>query len=606
MPIRQLEPQLINQIAAGEVVERPSSVVKELLENGLDAAATRIDIDVEQGGIKRLRVTDNGCGIPRDELEMALRRYATSKISTLDDLIRVASLGFRGEALPSIASVSRLTLVSCSTDGNNAWCIEGDGAERFETPKPAVHPMGTSVDIYDLFFNIPARRKFLRTERTEFSHVETVVNRIALSRFDVGFSLQHNQRLIRQYRMARGQADMEQRVVSVCGPRFGEQSFYMEHASAGLRLWGWLAQPTFSRSQADLQYWYVNGRAVKDRMLTHAVRQAYQDVLFHGRHPAYVLYLELDPGLVDVNAHPNKQEIRFRESRLIHDFVFHTLKKVIARLRPGEVSNHVEHHRELTNENHGMLINSEAVGTPSYCAPRQSSALPLNTFDVSEQMDVYQTLSTTAREVESEGGSLIGRDKELPPLGYALAQVHGIYIVAQNAHGMVLVDMHAAHERITYERLKQEISGEGIQAQTLLVPLVLAVSRNEADITERNRALFDTLGFDIDRLGPETLTIRRVPVILSNVDLQALVHDLLSDLRMHDHSTLIQEAINSVLATMACHGSVRARRTLTVAEMNSLLRAMESTERAAQCNHGRPTWVQLSIDQLDKLFKRGQ
>ena len=606
MPIRQLSPQLINQIAAGEVVERPASVVKELLENSLDAAATRIDIDVVQGGIKRLSVVDNGCGIPKHELEMALRRYATSKISTLDDLIHVGSLGFRGEALPSIASVSRLTLVSCTADGHKGWCIEGDGTARLKPPKPAVHRLGTSVVAHDLFFNIPARRKFLRTERTEFSHIETVVNRIALSHFDVSFDLRHNQRVIRQYRSASGQADMERRLVAVCGARFAEQSVYMEHASAGLRLWGWLAQPTFSRSQADLQYWYVNGRTVKDRVLTHAARQAYQDVLFHGRQPAYVLYLELDPAQVDVNAHPSKHEVRFRESRLIYDFIFHTLKKVIAGLRPGNVSNRVEHHRELVNEKPEVPKSSDAVVIPPYRIPGQNSELPTNRSGVLEQMEVYKTLSKTAREIESETSSSVDHDKEIPPLGYALAQMHGIYIVAQNAHGMVLVDMHAAHERIIYERLKQDVSGEGIQAQTLLVPLVLAVSRSEADIAERNRVLFESLGFELDRLGPEKLTVRSVPIILRDVDLQSLVRDVLSDLRMHGRSDLIQEAVNGVLATMACHGSVRAHRTLTVAEMNSLLRAMESTKRAAQCNHGRPTWVRLSLQELDRLFLRGR
>jgi DNA mismatch repair protein MutL len=602
MPIRQLPPQLINQIAAGEVIERPSSVVKELLENSLDAGATKIAIDVEQGGIKSLRVVDNGCGIPREELEMALQSHATSKISCLDDLNCVSSLGFRGEALPSIASVSQLSLISCAGDGLGGWSIEGNGhGEPYDPPKPAVHPAGTSVEIHDLFFNVPARRKFLRTERTEFSHIENVITRIALSHYGVHFVLRHNQKTVLQFQSAEDRAAMERRIKSVCGSRFADQSVYVEAASAGLRLWGWLAQPSFSRSQADLQYWYVNGRVVKDRVLAHAVRQSYQDVLFHGRHPAYVLYLELDPAQVDVNAHPTKHEVRFRESRLVHDFNFHTLKKVIAELRPGHVSNEVEFPQELINQ---PAVKPQ-TGASSYTPPRQTS-LPMCTAKVMEQMDIYRSLSDAAEKLVSSPGVFNASGNEIPPLGYALAQLHDIYVVAQNAQGMVLVDMHAAHERIIYERLKKDLGDQGIQSQPLLLPVVLSVSRSEADYAEQSQAVFDSLGFELDRLAPEKLAIRRVPLALRDADLQALVQDVLVELKTHGYTTLIQETIHQVLATMACHGSVRAHRSLTLAEMNTLLRDMESTERAGQCNHGRPTWVQLSIDQLDKLFKRGQ
>ncbi len=603
MPIRQLPPQLINQIAAGEVIERPASVVKELLENSLDAGATKITIDVEQGGIKSLRVIDNGCGIPREELEMALQSHATSKISCLDDLTCVSSLGFRGEALPSITSVSQLSLISCAGDGLGGWSIEGKGhGEPYDPPKPAVHSVGTSVEIRDLFFNVPARRKFLRTERTEFSHIENVITRIALSHYSVHFVLRHNQKTVLQFQSAEDRAAMERRIKSVCGSRFADQSVYVETASAGLRLWGWLAQPSFSRSQADLQYWYVNGRVVKDRVLAHAVRQSYQDVLFHGRHPAYVLYLELNPAQVDVNAHPTKHEVRFRESRLVHDFVFHTLKKAIADLRPGHVRNEVEFPQELINQ---PVVKPQTGASSSY-APLRQTSLPMCTAKVAEQMDIYRSLSDAAEKLVSPPGVFNASNNEIPPLGYALAQLHDIYVVAQNAQGMVLVDMHAAHERIIYERLKKDLGDQGIQSQPLLLPVVLSVSRSEADYAEQSQAVFDSLGFELDRLAPEKLAIRRVPLALRDADLQVLVQDVLAELKTHGYTTLIQETIHQVLATMACHGSVRAHRSLTLAEMNTLLRDMESTERAGQCNHGRPTWVQMSIDQLDKLFKRGQ
>ena len=602
MPIRRLPPQLINQIAAGEVVERPASVVKELLENSLDAGATTIDIEVEQGGIKLLRVTDNGCGIHEQELVLALSRHATSKISSLDDLMRVNSLGFRGEALPSIASVSRILLTSFTEAGGNGWRIRGDGGDGVEGPGPAAHPRGTTVEVRDLFFNVPPRRKFLRKERTEFGHIDTLVSRIALSRFDVGFELRHNKRIIHQYRVAEGGESMQRRMAEVCGERFASQSIYLEQSGAELHLWGWIAQPTFSRSQPDLQYFYVNGRMVRDKVVTHAVRQAYRDVLFHGRHPAYVLYLELDSALVDVNVHPTKHEVRFRDARLIHDFLFHTLKKVIAELSPDKTQNQVEHFGSLTSEDSvaaaAVLMSDARAGT--------QRPLEMGSYPLAEQMQAYGVMRENALMQVGQREAEERNDSGAPPLGYALAQLHRIYIVAQNEKGMVLVDMHAAHERIVYERLKADFKARTIVSQPLLLPITVTVSRNEADTAEQWRDVFDTLGFELDRLTPEKILIRRVPDILRDADVQAIVRDVIADLSMHGSSDRIPEKIDEVFASMACHGSVRANRKLTIDEMNSLLRDMEHTERSGQCNHGRPTWVQLEIEHLDKLFKRGQ
>lgn len=598
MPIRQLPPQLINQIAAGEVVERPASVVKELLENSLDAGATRIEIEVEQGGVRRIRVRDDGAGIAREELALALSRHATSKIATLDDLEHVASLGFRGEALPSIASVSRLTLSSRTADEENGWRIEGDGRERFEPPVPAAHPVGTTVEVRDLFFNVPARRKFLRSERTEFGHLQQVVQRIGLSRFDVALELRHNGRVVASLRPARERAEAEARIAEVCGSEFVQQSVYLDHRAAGLRLWGWIGLPTFSRSQADLQHFYVNGRMVRDKVIAHAVRQAYADVLFHGRHPAFVLYLELEPELVDVNAHPTKHEVRFRESRMVHDFLFRTLHQALADLRPGDAAPATPRLGGLAGSPAGAPGPATTAASFARAEPPRQSRLAVG---VAEQLAAYASLHVAAApapQAEPEAG--------VPPLGYALAQLHGIYVLAENAAGLVLVDMHAAHERITYERLKAGLEGQGVRSQPLLVPLTLAVSAREADVAEEHAGVFAELGFEIDRQGPERVVVRAVPALLGDVDVEPLVRDVLADLIVQGSSERIRHALNGLLATMACHASVRAHRRLSLPEMNALLRDMERTERSGQCNHGRPTWVQLSIDQLDKLFLRGQ
>jgi len=598
MPIRQLPPQLINQIAAGEVVERPASVVKELLENSLDAGASRIAIDIEQGGVKRIRIRDDGSGIGRDELHLALSRHATSKIQNLDDLERVRSLGFRGEALPSIASVSRLTLTSRTEDEDSGYRLSSDGNEVFGEPEPAAHPKGTTIEVADLFFNVPARRKFLRKENTEYGHLEQVVKRIALSRFDIGIELRHNGRTAYALRPAGSREQQERRVGDVCGPAFIENAVHIDYASGDLRIWGWMGLPTFSRSQADLQYFYVNGRMVRDKVITHAVRQAYQDVLYHGRHPAFVLFFELDPALVDVNAHPTKHEVRFREQRLVHDFLYRTLHQALADVRPGESAEPAP--TEMPGEPRPAWSASPGNAGPAAYAPPRQGAMPMAAM---EQVAAYGALHP---QVAAPLADAQQADEEMPPMGYALAQLHGIYILAQNAQGLVLVDMHAAHERITYEHLKQAWEGHRVTSQPLLVPVTVAVSRREAEVAEAQAETFRALGFEVGRMGPESLVIRAVPALLRHADAEVLVRDVLSDFVEHGQSERVRQSINELLGTMACHGSVRANRRLTVPEMNALLRDMERTERSGQCNHGRPTWVQLSIDQLDKLFMRGQ
>ena len=641
MPIRQLPTHLINQIAAGEVVERPASVVKELLENALDAGATQITLDIELGGVKRIRIRDNGGGIAREELALALSRHATSKISSLEDLEQVRSLGFRGEALPSIASISRLILSSRTPTQEQGWQLYGDGQEIFGDPEPVAHPVGTTLDVADLFFNVPARRKFLKTEKTEFSHIEDMVRKLALSRFEVNFELNHNQKNSLRLKAALDQSSRERRIAEVCGSEFITQSLYLDHEAAGLRLWGWLGLPTFSRSQTDLQYVYVNGRWVRDKLISHAIRQAYQDVLYAGRQPAFVLFIELNPQLVDVNAHPTKQEVRFRESRLVHDFLFRTTQQAIAQLKPGEnqlasdtpdsSADDKIHDSALIEPTLTATSTSISVNRPiSPDTPPQPFAgyKPQNqqrlAMPVREQLAAYRKLyrpleaetqtpysapSSEPNSAKSESPSLNTLEadvSDIPPLGYALAQLQGIYILAQNAHGLVIVDMHAAHERITYEYLKQSMQSDAIRSQPLLVPVSLAISKKEADYADMHQSIFQTLGFDLDRMGMEKLVIRAVPSLLKEGDVEQLVRDVLADLITYGHSQRIQAAMNEILATMACHGAVRANRKLSITEMNALLRDMERTERSGQCNHGRPTWTQLSLDQLDKLFLRGR
>jgi len=601
--IQLLSPRLANQIAAGEVVERPASVIKELMENSLDAGATQLDVEIEGGGVKLMRVRDNGGGIAKEDLPLALSRHATSKIRDLDDLEAVATLGFRGEALASISSVSRLELISRTAEQDCAWSVKVEGRDMEAEISPAAHPCGTTVEVRDLFFNTPARRKFLRTETTEYARIEEVVKRLALVNFRAGFSLKNNGRVVHSWRPALETVEQQRRAAQICGPAFMENAIYVDFERAGLHLWGWVALPTFSRSQADLQHFYVNSRAIRDKLVTHAVRQAYQDVLYHGRHPAYVLFLSLDPAAVDVNVHPTKHEVRFRDSRLVHDFLFSWLHKALADVRPDTVSTSAPV-AKLT----AVADTPAPVQAPfrfSYDRHEPAPARPSFNFDVAEQIQTYQSLITPRP-------SLVPREEpesaeeQIPPLGFAIAQLKGIYILAENAHGLVLVDMHAAHERITYERMKCQYDQNGVQSQPLLVPRSMAVSEREANYAENNIDVFTQLGFVIERAGPESLLVRQVPVLLNRADVETLVRDVLADLIEHGQSQRIKSEMNSVLGTMACHGSVRANRKLTIPEMNALLRDMESTARSGQCNHGRPTWVQLSLGQLDSLFMRGQ
>ena len=597
MRIHPLAPQLINQIAAGEVVERPASVLKELLENSLDAGASRIEIDIEDGGKRLIRVRDNGHGIHREDLGLALSRHATSKIASLEDLEKVASLGFRGEALPSIASVSRLLVQSRTAADSSGWQVSGDGREQTAQPEPVAHQQGTTIEVRDLFFNVPARRKFLRTETTEDKHLEGVFQRIALSRPDIELVLRRKRRVLHQLRAAPDETGRLARLRTLLGEGFAEQAVGLDYAAAGLRLSGWIALPAFSRSQPDLQYFFVNGRAVRDKLLAHAVRQAYQDVLYHGRYPAFVLYLDLDPASVDVNAHPAKHEVRFRESRLVHDFLFRTVHQVLADVRPAA---------DLAAPAAALEpAATGAGGNYAWPAARQQGMA----LQVGEQLEPYRRLhgATVERPAPDRGWTVAEAEAaQAPPLGFALAQLKGVFILAENARGLVLVDMHAAHERISYEHLKRSYAEEGIRSQPLLVPMTLAVSQVEADEAEQRRDWFAALGFEIDRQGPEQLLIRQVPALLADVDIAVLVRDVLADCRTHGRSRRVEEAINELLSTMACHGSVRANRQLTPAEMNALLRDMERTERSGQCNHGRPTWVQLDMKELDGLFMRGR
>ena len=585
--INKLSSQLANQIAAGEVIERPASVMKELLENSLDAKATKIELDIEQGGVRLMRVRDNGSGIHHDDLGLALSRHATSKIKNLDDLEQIHTLGFRGEALASISSVSRLLLSSAISEGSG-WQVTTQGVEMEPQLTPAAHPLGTTVEVRDLFFNTPARRKFLRSEKTEFDHIDEVVKRVALSFFDVNFTLKHNQRLIRQYRAANSDIEREQRVASLCGSTFVENALKIEAEAAGLRLWGWIAAPTFSRAHADLQYFYVNGRMVRDKLVSHAVRHAYHDVLYGNRHPAYVLFLEMTPNQVDVNVHPTKHEVRFRESRLVHDFISRCLQDALAGMRPKTTS-----------------CETETCITPAILPQKKESAPTFHQhsmpFKVREQMEVYAKLHQPEPMTIAEKPVA-----DVPPLGFALAQLKGVYILAENADGLVLVDMHAAHERVVYERMKKSRAMQGIISQPLLVPLTVALSEREAGAIENHADVLQSMGMRIERISLENIVVREMPDLFRDGDVTQLIRDIAGDLLLHEQSSRMDEHIEHLLATIACHGAVRAQRKLTIPEMNALLRSMEITDHSGQCNHGRPTWTQISMTELDKIFLRGK
>ncbi|OGV76618.1 MAG: DNA mismatch repair protein MutL [Methylotenera sp. RIFCSPLOWO2_02_FULL_45_14] len=609
MRIQRLPDQLISQIAAGEVVERPASALKELLENSLDAGSTDIQVSLLQGGIKQLRVVDNGVGVAKEDLELALTRHATSKIASLEDLESVASLGFRGEALASIASISRTQLMSRQAESRHAWRIVSEGSEIYPI-EPGALDTGTIIEVTDLYFNTPARRKFLKTEATEFGHCEKAFECVALSRPDVAFMLQHNGKALSRFAIS----SPGKRFSEVLGAEFAAESVEIDESAAGLRLWGMAAKPTFNRHSRDTQYVYVNGRFVRDKLIAHAIRQAYQDVLHHDRHPAFVLFIELDPSLVDVNVHPSKTEVRFRDGQAIHRFIFHSLHKALA--TPTGVSNAVT----ASQAGHNPFA-SPSANTPY---PTFQSQINLN---ANERSSFYQTLfgKNTNTDNERQYASPVcyapefadnqfkGESQEHSndfPLGFAVAQIHGIYVLAQNVQGLVVVDMHAAHERIMYEQLKNALDTKSVAMQPLLLPVSFNADRLEVatvqEVLASNDASLQQLGFDIAVLSPTTLAVRAVPTMLQNADAVTLARDVLRDLREYGASRALTERRNELLGTMACHAAVRANRSLTIPEMNALLRDMEATERSGQCNHGRPTWFQVSMADLDKMFMRGK
>jgi DNA mismatch repair protein MutL len=604
--IKPLPDLLISQIAAGEVVERPAAALKEMLENSVDARSTEVTVQLFQGGIKLIRVADNGTGISRDDLPLALARHATSKIDSLEDLQRVASLGFRGEALASIAAVSRLALASRRKEEKHAWRIEAEGG-RLSTPEPAALAHGTTVEMHDLYFNTPARRKFLKTEVTELSHCEEVFKRIALSRADIAFSLQHNGTVRNHLRAA----DARLRIEAILGNEFTRTSVVIEEQAADLRLWGLAASPAYSRSSRDAQYFFVNGRFVRDKLIAHALREAYRDILHLDRHPAFVLFLEMNSEGVDVNVHPTKIEIRFRDPRALHQFIFHAIDKALAAPQPlsaaslsaggsrQESSYHSEHSEAGTGETTAFSAYSRQNGL--------SLAPPLG---IAQSQAFYPALfGTGGRTAESADVAPAIADTgkgDIPPLGFALGQLLGIYILSQNERGLLIVDMHAAHERILYEKLKSALDSRTLSMQPLLIPAIFNANSLDVAAAEENSATLQELGFEISALSPTMLVVRSVPATLKDADVVKLARDVLNEIREFGASRVLTGKRNEILSTMACHGAVRANRILTITEMNALLREMEATERAGQCNHGRPTWFEISLADLDKMFMRGR
>ncbi len=599
--IRALPDQLISQIAAGEVVERPASVLKELVENSLDAGAQQIDVQLAEGGVKLIRVADDGGGIARAELPLALARHATSKIASLEDLEHVGSLGFRGEALASIASVARVTLTTRTADEPHAW--------RIDNPLqvvPAALGKGTVIEVEDLYYNTPARRKFLKSDATEFAHCDEVLRRMALARPEVGFSLSHNGHA--KHRLA--PADLPRRARELLGSEFFAQTRPVDAHAGSLHLSGYAALPAYSRAGRDEQYFFVNGRFVRDKLLAHAARQAYADILHGSRHPAYVLFLELDPYGVDVNVHPAKTEVRFRDSRGVHQFIFHALQRCLA--APLAQLGSAANSPSPAAADSAPTYNQNRA-TPAWQPPaqgtlniREATPAAYYSFVAAAQGATTGTATSTADSAPLHAPP----EANDMPLGHALGQLHGIYILAQNSAGLILVDMHAAHERILYEKLKHALHGNADAAapasQTLLIPAVFSASAAEMASAEEHAAALTALGFELAAAGPQQLTLRSVPALLATASVVELVRAVLADLRDYPASQVIENRRNELLATMACHGAVRARRILTLPEMNALLREMEATERADQCNHGRPTWTQLTLADLDKLFMRGK
>lgn len=602
MFIERLDQQVANQIAAGEVVERPASVVKELVENSLDAGSTDITVELLKGGLEQIRIRDNGCGIHPDDLSLALERHATSKIHTFADLEHIASLGFRGEALASIAAVSRLKIASAVEGAESGFSIAAEGGFIKSQREPIAHPQGTTIEVNELFYNTPARRKFLRTERTEFQHVEKILQRLALSRFNVGFTLKHNHKIVFKAPIAHTQVAEEKRLREILGAAFIDETVAIEFSVAGMRLWGWIALPAFTRSQADMQYFYVNGRFIRDKLLLHAARQAYHDVLFHGRHPAYVLYLECDPAVVDVNVHPTKHEVRFRDSRTIHELVCRGIKNALQQLKPGEptltVSTPSWSPPPHSPQPH-VARSAPVIAATSYSEPTHQAGFG---FDAKQQVDVYKELGQPLADPIPVETNISASHT----LGTPIAQLHDIYILSQTAEGLIIVDMHAAHERILYEQLKQQLQQSALPTEHLLVPLSITLNKEEMTVWQQHSSLFATVGLALLQLGDTVLAVREVPVILKNKNIEQLVRDVLSDLIADNTSDRLQHTINHILATIACYAAVRAHHKLTLAEMSALLRDMETTKNSGCCNHGRPTWTALSLRELDKLFLRGQ
>ena len=604
--IHLLPDLLINQIAAGEVIERPASALKELLENSLDAGATEIEVQLEGGGVKLLRVRDNGKGIARDELPLALMRHATSKIASLDDLQCVASMGFRGEALASMAAVAQLQLSSRTADDAHGWKVEaGDG--RHSAPIPASQPQGTTVELRELYFNTPARRKFLKAEATEFAHCEETFRRIALSRPDVAFSLQHNGRMVWQLPSVpcnlplpeEEQIPLRKRIVTLLGDEFGHAALYVSRNIANLSLRGLAARPAYSRGTRDAQYFFVNGRFVRDKVSSHALRQAYQDILHHQRHAAFVLFLDLPPEQVDVNVHPAKSEVRFRESQGIHQFVFHALQQALSTpITAGEENGPSSAPDQAARPDSGLRQNDVSFFSRQQTMPLHVAAQPLAFYDA---MFGHPTEERKAQAGTGDNLSTTGH-----PLGYALAQLYGVYILAQNAQGLVVVDMHAAHERIVYEKLKTALDAERIAMQPLLIPVTFHAEPLDVATVEANQAALNKLGFDLAPMSPTLLAVRAMPAMLKQAEAETVALEILRELREYGASRALTERRNELLATLACHAAVRANHALSLTEMNALLREMEQTERADQCNHGRPTWFQMSLGELDKMFMRGK
>ena len=618
--IKRLTPRLANQIAAGEVVERPASVIKELLENALDAGATRIDISLENGGVKRMLVRDNGEGVSPDDLKLALERHATSKIQEQEDLEGISTLGFRGEALASIASVSKLTMTSNASDEKSGWRVRSEGESMRSALEPAAHPRGTTVDVEDLFYNTPARRKFLRTERTELSRIEDIVRKISLSHPAVQLQLTHQGKSLRQYASAMSMAEREFRVRQALGAAFIEAAMYFEEQKEGMTLSGWIATPSYSRSQADQQYFFVNGRSIRDKVLSHAVRQGYHDVLHHGRQPAYVVFFELDPRLVDVNVHPTKHEVRFRESRSVHNFIFSTVHHVLSRsLAQGGAATRSQEESIPSAQNYlgpsngsssnfaqRSLLMAERESRPQSLSAALDFLAMANPGSNRPEPNAPALAEAGSSDTGSEMRLSAQDGQEIPPLGYAIGQLLGVYILAQNESGLIVVDMHAAHERITYEQMKQQMDEAGVTSQPLLVPQSVAVSTREVTAFELHRDVLLDRGLRLEVASDESIIIRAVPALLQREHAEQLVRDVLADLVEHGQTERLTEQRDELLATMACHGAVRANRRLSLQEMNHLLRLMEETERSSQCNHGRPTWFQISLAELDSLFSRGR